>query len=273
MWCVETEASRYIVKLCGHQPERPQSCFWLGLRDLFGCIPASELSAQPALVAHLQQRSPIPVPQIFHVEPYGSRNAPPFLLLEHMPGEALCDREFFARHPACAHQFGQYIGTLHAHQCETWGNFPQTASFASDEFPQRFVHTLRQLVWFAWQDDAEVSQILASYLNEAEQLPSLTHLSLIMPDISPSQFLYEQGHLSAIIDLESYVWGPRELELVAIELLLTSGDAFREGYESVCGDFPQLAAVRRVFRFFYYLLYHAPPKGLRYWIDAPIVFP
>ena len=183
VWRIETDDSKYIVKLCGHQPEQPSSCFWLGLRELFGCIPANELNAQSTLVDYLQRHSPIAVPQILHVEPFGSPHAPPFVLLEYIPGNAPRARDYFVQQPSMCYQLGQYIGSLHAQQFEMWGNFQQTASFSNHEFMTRFIDTIWKLVQFRWQDDDEVSQELDANLQDAASLPSFSNMSLIMLDI------------------------------------------------------------------------------------------
>jgi hypothetical protein len=180
--------------------------------------------------------------------------------------------EIFASNAEITKQLGRHLGKLHSTRDARWGNFPQTESFPPGDFPQRLAHTLQQLSSYGCTGDIEVQKSLHLFMDMAKNIPPPNHISLIMPDINPSQFLVEGNRITALIDIESYVRGPIELELTIVELLLTDGIPFRQGYEEVRGCFPSLDQVRTVYRFFLYLLFNAPLKGIANWTEAPIRF-
>jgi len=60
-----------------------------------------------------------------------------------------------------------------------------------------------------------------------------TSFALVMPDICGSQFLFDAADISAVVDTESYVAGPVELELTIAEWCLVNHKAFADGYQSV----------------------------------------
>ena len=169
-------------------------------------------------------------------------------------------------------QLGRQIGTLHASRYPGLGNFPETETFTPGEFPERLARTMETLAARVWADDLEVRQSLPHFMRAARQMSPPDHISLIMPDMGPGQFLTDQRHITALIDIESYIRGPAELELAVLELWIANAEAFRAGYVEVNGNFPDIGGVRMVYRFFIYLLYHAPPKGLVNWLGAATIF-
>lgn len=276
VWLVETENGPRVLKIYRHFQEKSESTFWPGLKMLFGCQPLREIANRPSLSCYLNDHGEISVPRILKYElsdkPFGN----PYRIVENMPGISIpynsSQYEDFVSSAEIMRQFGRHIGKLHLTKYIHFGNFPQTQSFLPQDFPQRLAYTLRELSSYVWCDDIEVQESIPEFIDMAEESPPPNYISLIMPDIGPGQFLTEGNRIMALVDIESYVRGPIELELTVIELWATEYVAFREGYEEVRGCFPSLDKVRTVYRFFIYLLFHAPPKGLANWIDAPIRF-
>jgi hypothetical protein len=58
------------------------------------------------------------------------------------------------------------------------------------------------------------------------KLPSLGSF-LIMTDISANQFLFEVNEITACVDLDVYVIGPREWELALLENYVKDMDCFK----------------------------------------------
>ena len=92
---------------------------------------------------------------------------------------------------------------------------------------------------------------LDSIVKQVETLPPPKSFVPIMSDIGWRQFLSLKGRLSAVVDLETYAIGPREVELVLLEAMLTaeSVQEFVAGYSSHM-QLPSLAELREVYRFF-----------------------
>ena len=91
--------------------------------------------------------------------------------------------------------------------------------------------------------------------------------------MDPTQFLYDGGKVTALVDTEAYGLGPRELDFVALEYCLEESTAQRmaEGYRSVL-PLPDLAAVRTPYRFLYLLLAVQGHVGLEEWMARPRLF-
>ena len=276
VWLVQTESGWQVLKVSGHPPHEDHGGFWLGLRTLFGCQPYNELVHQSSLSDYLNGLGEIPVPRVLKCvqsdQPFGH----PYLICERMPGLPVSygspQEHALVSSPDMMRQLGRHIGTLHVSRDLHLGNFPETKTFVPDEYPERLARTMQTLASHTWAEDVEVRESLPDFMSAARQVSPPEHISLIMPDMGPGQFLTDNGHITALIDIESYVRGPVELELAVLELWTADAEAFRAGYVEVNDSFPDIGDVRMVYRFFIYLLYNAPPKGLANWLGAPIVF-
>ena len=89
----------------------------------------------------------------------------------------------------------------------------------------------------------------------------------------PSQFPSGDHDFSAFIDIESYIVGPIELELVLIELWLGRHDKFKEVYMDKGAKWPDFEEQRELYRFFLYLLYDCPELGLQACLESKALFP
>jgi Ser/Thr protein kinase RdoA (MazF antagonist) len=279
VWMVETEDGPRVLKVSGDTHKKSEHTFWPGLRTLFGCQPLAEIAEQASLSVHLNDHGEIPVPRILKHELSNEPLGRPYIIVEKMSGTPSpynsSQHETFVSSVEIMEQFGRHIGKLHSTRYTHFGNFSQTRSFLPENFPQRLAHTMKELSSYVWADDTEVQESIPKFVNMVEKMPTPEHISLIMPDIVPGQFLFEDDRITALIDIESYVRGPIELELTVIELWINDAAAFQKGYEEVRKCFPNLDEVRTVYRFFIYLLFNAPPpleKGIAKWIEAPEKF-
>lgn len=276
VWLVQTYEGWHILKVSGHRPHEHRSPFWAGLEELFGCQPHKEFAFQPSISEYLSSKGEIPVPKILKCidsnQPLGS----PYLIAERMPGQPMpyqsSQAAAFAASSEIMRQLGRHVGKLHLHQHSCFGNFPETAKFPASEFPERLAYTMQELASDGWEDDLEVKKTLLDFVRAAQQTQPPKHISLIMPDIGYGQFLTDGHSITALVDFESYIRGPVELELVELEMWIGDGKAFRSGYEEANSAFPAIAEVRTLYRFFLYLL-HTWPRGFtRNWLHAPACF-
>lgn len=108
---------------------------------------------------------------------------------------------------------------------------------------------------------------------EAQRVPVPSSASYVMMDMDASQFLTNGERVTAVVDIEGYVIGPRELELVAFEYILDHNAAqmFKKGYTSIL-EFPDLSKVRYVYRYFLRLLEVQGSKPIDKWMNHPILF-
>lgn len=107
----------------------------------------------------------------------------------------------------------------------------------------------------------------------AHRLPPPASGALVLADIAPWQFLLRDGKAAALIDVDAYVVGPRELELVFLEYFVDDRAArlIATGYREL-GVLPPLAAVRPIYRLLGYLLTILPDIDLDTWMAWPTRF-
>jgi len=146
--------------------------------------------------------------------------------------------------------------------------------FPLSEFPERLYATIKVLASAPKaQQNKEVQKMLPFFLRQAQTLKSPASSGIIMLDLWPSQFLMSENRISALIDIESYVVGPVELELVLIELWLQNLSPFKQGYFSQGTQWPDFEENRELYRFFLFLLYDCPEAGLKACLDSAAKFP
>jgi aminoglycoside phosphotransferase (APT) family kinase protein len=108
----------------------------------------------------------------------------------------------------------------------------------------------------------------------AGELTPPTEGALVLADIFPPQFLHEDGRVVAMIDIDAYVVGPRELDFVCLEYFVDEHSAalIARGYREV-SQLPAIEPVRRVYRYFFWLL-TMNPMALDYdrWTTWPAAF-
>lgn len=114
----------------------------------------------------------------------------------------------------------------------------------------------------------DVQDNLKDILEKIKEMPPPQNIGFIMPDLWPTQFLMEGDKVAALIDIESYVSGPIELELAVLELWLEDFDSFRKGYESSGPKLPDLSATRDIYRYLLFIMHGCPTLGLKNLISS-----
>ncbi len=250
---VITDSAHFILKLGS---EKVNSPFWQGLKLLFDSMPAKGAKLNN-LTEKLNALNVFPIPKIIKHGVLTNFDRTPYVLVEKMAGEPVHQgsqfEQYFMTDAEIAHELGKFLGTVRQIQ----STHPDT------DFRLKLADTVLQL---SKQEPAlrntEVQTNLNSMLERIRQMPLPEHIGLIMPDLWPSQFLLEKGKISALIDIESYVYGPLELELSVLELWLEDFDSLKKGYESTGQKFPDISATRDIYRFLLYLFHGCPEQGL-----------
>lgn len=95
-----------------------------------------------------------------------------------------------------------------------------------------------------------------------------------MLDQDPTQYFLRNGQFTHLIDLDFYVYGPPEQELVALEAQWPErlAGAFVDGYRAI-RDFPTLKRVRHTYRVLNRLLCLQGRLPYTTWHDRPVLFP
>jgi hypothetical protein len=94
-----------------------------------------------------------------------------------------------------------------------------------------------------------------------------------MPDLRWDQFLQQNKQLTALVDLDAFVYGPKELELVLLEYLLNSEQAelFKEHYQRH-SELPDLNFVRAPYRLLLFLMNVLGETDLSNWLGEGTVW-
>lgn len=94
-----------------------------------------------------------------------------------------------------------------------------------------------------------------------------------MPDLRWDQFLTKKERLFALTDLDAIVYGPREMEWVLLEYLLTPSQAevFLKEYTQFL-PVPDLTEVRDVYRTLLYMMNVLGSTDYEAWMKQPKLF-
>ncbi|KPV42148.1 phosphotransferase [Alicyclobacillus ferrooxydans] len=266
VWLVETESERAIVRTTRMSKE-PADEFWHGCLSLFGIDP-TDVFALEAVNESLRQTSLIPVPKVLRTD---SLNGVPFAIVEVLPGQTV--QSFSALPVSASYQLGKSIASIHQLQRVTCGNFRGTVRYPASEFHTKVAGVMPLLTARYHAEDTEITEALGGFVTAARTIPSPPTAVPVLLDLDPTQFIAADGALTGLVDTEVYAYGPAELDLIALEYLLDSprAKAFQEGYKAVL-PFPNLSAVRGLYRFLNRILSVQGPIPLQQWMNHPIRF-
>ena len=245
----------------------PDVAFWWGCRHLFGLDPRN-LRAISIINQQLADLGSIPVPKVLRT---GFVDDRPCLVVERLEGQAL--NSFLDQPAALLEALGIALARIHARTFDICGTGDGSVRYPVLEFHDRLCMCLTELVPRFYADDVLITSALDEMCRRAAVLPAPDTGTFIMVDMDPSQFLAVGDRLTALVDTEAYVIGPRALDLVALEYVLDerSAAAAAAGYQSVL-PLPDLTLVRPVYRYLYRLLSIQGPVALDEWLAWPCLF-
>ena len=124
-----------------------------------------------------------------------------------------------------------------------------------------------------WQ--ARIATLLPNVSRDA--LMSLSQPDGFVPmimDMRWDQCLQQQGRLSALVDMDAFVYAPKTLELVLMEYWLTSAELsiWRQTYLDCGGELPTLRDVRSLYRQLLWSWQIFGPIPEPEWMQWPIFF-
>jgi aminoglycoside phosphotransferase (APT) family kinase protein len=145
-----------------------------------------------------------------------------------MAGESWEPDEFPDR-PDVHRQLGRFLAAMHERTHPGFGPVGGTLR-PTTEYHDVALASARTTIDQGWPGNRD--RIVEAMAAAEPELVS-SSCALVMPDISANQFLFADGRLAGVVDLDSYVIGPIELELTIAEWCLTDHGAFADGYRSV----------------------------------------
>jgi hypothetical protein len=265
VWLVETEREKAIVR--AFRWDGPGGPFWGGLHHLFALDPREVFALEP-LNRRITQLSPVPAPLVLRKQVVDGRQT---VVVQHMPGTVVTS---FRKQPATLlEDLGRSLASLHAHHFDWYGNPTGQARYPLSSFPRRLAETMRMLVETIYMDEPAIVAALDPMYAAALHMAPPEAAVLVMPDLDASQFLWDGGRLTAVVDTEAYVVGPRELDFIALEYVLDGegAAAFMRAYSELL-PLPPLETVRPLLRYFLRLLEVQDPVDLDTWMAWPRCF-
>jgi hypothetical protein len=257
LWQCQTIDGPMMLKVCNQQIVAASS-FWQGMNSLFALSFPACLADMAAIYKQVQYISPLIVPEYIASDFYESAS---YILVRLIEGD---DINAEAISDEMVQNLAHHISDCHRHQSATWGTL-LTPQLSEDQWSTRLQCTLRQLA----TTRAIPQNILQDALQQAGMIKEIECVS-IMIDLRWDQFLHQNGKLTAIVDLDAFVTGPRALELVLLEYLLDKRQAviFKQYYEKT-HLMPDLTKVRTAYRVLLFLMNVLGDTDIKHWMNSP----
>ncbi|KKM25440.1 hypothetical protein LCGC14_1594930 [marine sediment metagenome] len=257
LWHCETVDGPMVLKLCNHQTVET-STFWRGMNQLFAINFPASLAYIDKTHDFVSEHGELQIPEFIASE------ASVFVLARYVDGEDV-DVEHVSDDMVI--QLANHLAKLHQSKRSHWGAF-HNAEFLSEQWPIKLQQPIKTLAKNYSSSIAE--PILQQALQQAAQL-KLDTFSPIMLDLRWDQMLHQQGKLSAIVDMDAFVIGPRELELVLLEYQLSQhqADIFKQSYQAKT-DWPDLTQQRYCYRVLLFLMNSLGETNIEKWMNAEI---
>lgn len=265
VWRIATYDTTCILRVL--RPEMLSGPFWAGCSALFGIDPTNIFDLE-YINATLNPLSSLAIPQILSK---GILDGRAYVMVECMAGSPL---DHFGTLPEAAlERFGQQLAHIHTLRFPYYGHPTGRQRGLLPVFHEHLVQTMNMLIEQYHADNTSIKEALKSISASALQLPAPGESSLIMVDMDPTQFLIKDGYVESLVDTEAYALGPRALDFIALEYILSRREAkaLACGYRSVLA-LPELTAVRPVYRYFYRLLEIQGRPDIASWLAHPILF-
>jgi hypothetical protein len=257
LWHCETIDGPMVLKLCNHQTIQI-SRFWQGMNDLF------EINF-PASLAHSDKTHHFLTDEGgLHIPEYIAAQASVFVLARYLEGE---DVDFEHVTDDMVIKLARHLAKLHQIQQSNWGAFDH-AGFSSTQWSTRLQRTLSALAEL--HPNTIPQQVLEQAIQQAANLNIDTFVP-IMLDLRWDQMLHQQGQLSAIVDMDAVVVGPRELELVLLEYQLNEhqADVFIQAYKANA-EWPDLTEQRFCYRVLLFMMNSLGETDVNNWLNRSI---
>jgi hypothetical protein len=259
IWRCDTADGSMMLKICQHKNLAHSVC-WQVIEQLFGYYLPDELGSIDAVQQQLQQHGKLPLPELLAC---GSQtaDAPAFMLNRFVEGQMLTAERLTDE---MISQLASHTASLHAYTSNRWGDVTQP-EYDAESWPEALLKTLvrqagEQGIAEPWLP-LVVSQI---------DLVNPTQFAPIMLDNRWDQYLFEAGQITALVDIDAFVAGPPEIELILLEYQLTQqqADVFARSYQQVL-PLPDLTDVRLCYRFLLFLMNALGETDLDTWMQHP----
>jgi len=262
LWQCDTVDGMMILKVCDDNSVG-KSCFWQGMNSLFDSDLTNQLGEFDKVYQTVNALSPLQIPDyIASGSQDKNTQSPAFMLSRMVEGESI---KLAQIDNATVQTLAEHLSCLHGQQHAAAGGL-NTASISPEQWIKRLDKTIQLLA----RDQAIPDSILAECMAMIKSCSPDSFVP-IMLDLRWDQFLQKNGTLTALVDLDAFVYAPRSLELVLLEYLLNKDQAivFKQYYKI---SLTELNMVRKPYRLLLFLMNVLGEQSCERWMNAEIRF-
>jgi hypothetical protein len=202
--------------------EEQLSPFWQMMKDVFG----SDFKKQRACIKNVYDilnKNP-------HIKPAGLvlvDDEEEYQIYRKVSGNQW-EPDEFPESKDIAYQLGQFIGYNHSLNIENC----DIPGMKNNCLHKKLMEYMESIISSHWNNDTVLDNRVRDYFQKIKtKTIQSSGYGLIMTDISANQFLYEENAITACVDLDAYVVGPKEWELALVKNCLKDFESFKKGYE------------------------------------------
>ncbi|WP_124726793.1 phosphotransferase [Staphylospora marina] len=271
VWLAQTDEGEVIVRTSAIT-DLEKVPYWYGNHILFGIDPRRVFVLEKLNRELASMTTRLSVPQVLDK---ASLQGHEYVIVEKLPGKALDTFRGMPDH--LMEDFGASIAHIHLRSFDYFGDVSGSTRKPLTDFHECLIACMTELVekFYSEPDDKSrgIRDMLPEICQQARLLPAPSSSSFVMMDTDPSQFLTDGERVTAVVDTESYVIAPRELELLTLEMIFDeqATRSFKKGYARVL-EFPDLSTVRTVYRYFLRLVETQGSRPMDEWMNHPALF-
>jgi aminoglycoside phosphotransferase (APT) family kinase protein len=253
LWHCHTEDGDMVLKVCNKEV-MTKSAFWLGMNALFAADFPSSLGEMDKTYTFLTAHSPLLIPR-FVASSKNSFVLTAFLTGVDMSADSVSEQQVI--------KLALHLAQLHQQTYSTWGHLHRP-NFERAKWSNRLVSTLTMLA----EQQGLINHIQVKQAIEQAKEITPSYCVPIMPDLRWDQFRVDNQGRLALMDLDAFVIGPRELELVLLEYILEEPhySVFKKTYQTVL-DYPDLTMVRLSYQVLLFAMNVLGETDLEKWLS------
>jgi hypothetical protein len=202
--------------------EEQLSPFWQMMKDVFGSDFTKQRACVRSVYDLLNQNPHIKPATLILVD-----EEEEYQIFLKMSGKRW-DPDNFPVSKDIAYQLGQFIGYNHSINIENY-NLP---GMNNGCLHKKLMNYMEAMISTHWNSDQVLDKKVRDYFEKLKTKTMQPNgYCLIMTDLSANQFLFEGNAITACVDLDAYVVGPKEWELALVRNCVEDYDSFKKGYE------------------------------------------
>ncbi len=253
VWLCHSQDKKMVLKVCD-ETSLGRSSFWQVMNDLFESDFPNSLANIKTCYDYIGSHTLLSVPEC--IASYPAK----YVLTGYIAGLDL-DADMVTDNYVV--QLARHISQLHQYCYPKWGRFSEP-DIDIDSWSLKLSETLTT---FAQRHGLHEHPLVQQAIVRSKQVTSSGFVP-IMPDLRWDQFRVDKKGQMALIDLDAFVVGPRELELVLLEYILEKPQQtlFKKTYQKVL-TYPDLSAVRLSYQVLLFAMNVLGETDLNKWLS------